>query len=243
MKVAFVCLLPLLLAACTAVRAEPETGANSLRCWGSMREALRDGRTEARIDAGTLAQPGVFAIGAAAGLDGEITIADGQVFVSRVRNGELETANAGAAAVLIAAEVPEWTELAVTAEVDPSQFDEYLAARAAEVGLDAARPFPFVIDGGLRDLQVHVIAGECPIRARMLGVTMTCPPYERRFATTRGRLVGIHARDAAGRLTHHDTATHTHVILDHGAPFTGHVETVGLAAGSVLRLPAHRVWQ
>lgn len=238
MKITSSGILIFALVSCAAAPGDRGSNADALRQWGSLREALRDGLTEARVDVGVVAKPGVFAVGAAADLDGEITIADGQVFVSRVRAGKIETGSAGEATVLIAADVSEWTEVTVSEDVGPSQLDEFLAARAVEVGLDAARPFPFVVEGQLRHLKVHVIAGQCPIRARMLGARMTTPPYEQHFDVVRGRLVGIHARDSVGQLTHHGTATHTHAIL--GAPdaFTGHVESVGLAKGAVLRLPA-----
>jgi hypothetical protein len=52
-----------------------------------------------------------------------------------------------------------------------------------------------------------------------------------------GRLVGSFARDAAGVLTHHGSWVHVHAIVDLDPIFTGHVESTGIAAGAVLRVP------
>jgi acetolactate decarboxylase len=237
---------PLLLAAalcCTACATPEAPRPAALRTWGSLREALRDGQTQGRVTLSSVTAPGVYGVGAMAGLDGEITIVDGEPLVSRVRDGRVRTERsaAGEATLLVTAQVSAWRDVAVTADVDPSQLDEFLAQSAEAAGLDPDAPFPFVIDGELRHLRLHVIAGECPIRARMLGAEPKSPPFARHFDRVRGKLVGIHARNASGVLTHHGSAVHLHAVVGHHEltghdEFTGHVESVGIAAGAVLRL-------
>jgi len=230
-------ILLLLLAACSAA------GPGPVRHWGTLREALSEGRTAGRVDAAPRARPGVFGIGAAAALDGEITIFDGVLFVSRVRAGRVETSHPATApaAVLITSQVPAWHEVRLTKDLDPPAFATFVAAQAFAVGIDTRRPFPFAVTGRLRRLKLHVLAGECPLHARHLGVTPTSPPFEQQFEEVSGRLVGIHAVDAGGVLMHHGTSVHVHAIVDSAVPYTGHVEAVGLAAGAVLLLPKVRV--
>jgi alpha-acetolactate decarboxylase len=229
-----------LAAACAA----PGTGGESLgeiRCWGTLREALRDGRTQARVDVASVAGKGVYAVGALAGLEGEVTVLDGEIWVSKGKirpPATTRSATASApATVLFAAEVPHWQDVEVEENVDPSVFEEFLEQAAARVGLDPGEPFAFVVEGPLTYLRMHVIAGECPMRARMLNKEISSPPYEKRVDRVEGRLVGIFATNAAGKLTHQGAKTHTHVLLSEGDGITGHVESVGIAAGSVLRLP------
>jgi hypothetical protein len=86
---------------------------------------------------------------------------------------------------------------------------------------------------------MHVIGGECPIRARMSGAEPTRPAYERHLASPfTARLVGIYAPDSAGVVCHRGSQSHSHVVLEEedGGELTGHVEAVRIAAGALLSL-------
>jgi len=232
----------LLLTAACATSSAPTASAGTVQSWGTLREALRDGQTGARVDVSSVLGPGMVGVGALADLDGEVTIVDGRLLVSRVRDGRVESTSSGEvqATILAASYVSEWQAVMVNQDVAPSELDRFVAAQAEMAGLDTGEPFPFVIKGELQDLRVHVLAGECPIRARMLGAEMKSKPYESHFARIDGLVVGIYARDSGGELTHHGDDTHVHAIVSSEVEFTGHVETVGVAAGAVLRLPATR---
>ena len=65
-------------------------------------------------------------------------------------------------------------------------------------------------------------------------------PFEKTYEVLHGTLVGVFAKDSVGNLTHPDMLTHTHVVYsdpETQAQVTGHIERVGLSAGSVVRLP------
>ena len=234
--------LALVLFSCQAAGPEHRSAwSGELEQWGTLRAALRDGQVEARVRVADVAREGVWAVGALEGLRGEITIADGEVWISE---GGAERAvttrgrdSEASATVLFAAEVAEWHELTLEADVDPSVLDAFLAEQAAAVGIDVSAPFPFVVDGGLEHVRLHVIGGECPIRARMLGRAATFPPYELDLAAAPGRLVGIYAPDSGGVVCHAGSRSHAHALLEADGGLTGHVETVGLRSGSILRLP------
>lgn len=237
----------LLAAACASTESSTESltgdGAawrGSIDHWGTLREALRDGRDEGRVAVASVASENVYALGALEGLEGEVTIVDGNVWISRgspERTVTVREASSEQATVMAAASVGAWEELAVEEDVDPSVLDAYVARRAREVGLDTSRPFPFVVEGGLVHLQAHVIGGECPMRARMLGKTMTKPPFSMHADAVDGKLVGIYAEDAAGTLTHMGASSHVHAVLEGDETLTCHVETVGLTTGAKLFLP------
>ena len=233
-------LLALVLAGCTG--SEPVSARGGVRTWGTLREALRDGHTQARVDVADIAKPGLVAVGAVADLDGEISIIDGICYVSRVRDGKIRTDRSSQvqATILFAADVRGWKAVAITRAVAPAEFEAFVTKCAEDAGIDTAEPFPFLVEGELLTMKMHVLAGECPIRARMQGVSMTSPPAHREFERVRGRLVGIHASGGGGVITHHGSVTHVHAVLTGDEVITGHCETVGIAAGAVLRLPA--VW-
>lgn len=223
----------LLLTSCAAPSAE-------VRSWGTMREALRDGHSEARVDAAQVTNATTVGVGAAAGLAGEITIVDGRVVHTIVDGG---TARDGAtdavpATLLAVADVGSWREVAIDRAMDMATLEQWILDEAGRGGIDTEKPFAFEVRGPLRDVRLHVINGQCPVRARMMGRELTKPPFERELREVEGTLVGIFAVDAAGALTHHDSSMHVHVVLDGvDGEWTGHCETVGVGEGAVLRLP------
>lgn len=237
MKLAITTIILCTLASCTTT--EPQPTSTAVHTWGTIREALRDGKTEARVDLADAVTPTMVAVGAVAGLDGEISIIDGTCYVSRSRGGTLETLRSPdlSATILFAAEVPEWQTLDITEKVDSTQIATFVASSAQSIGIDTREAFPFVIEGDLLRLQVHVLAGECPIRAQMLGEEMTSPPFRKRLDRVHGKLIGIHASQGGGVITHHGSPTHVHALITGKNSFTGHVDTVSIAAGAVLRLP------
>jgi acetolactate decarboxylase len=216
--------------------------------YGEMREVLGRGHHEGRIRLGDLTERlHCYAVGALAGLEGEVTVFDGETVATRVDEAGRPTANSSnpkeeKAAMLVAAYVARWDDHRIAEEVSPEALEPFLRSAAEKAGLDVSKPFPFVIEGDLVALEMHVINGACPMRAKRLGQELPPAqrPYHRRLAKTAGRLIGIYAEGAAHRLTHHGTETHVHVLLEDeaGETHTGHVEQVGIGAGAVLRLPS-----
>jgi len=213
-----------------------------LRQWGTLREALRDGRVEGRVALASVAERGTWGVGALEDLAGEVTFVDGEAWVSRGDAGAYRTTRGEPgderATVLFVADVGAWQVVPVEEAVDPSVLGAWVAERAAEVGLDVGRPFPFVYEGPLTAPRAHVIAGACPLRARMLGGEPEPAPFVFEAPSAEGQLVGIHARDSHGVVCHAGSSVHVHANLEgeHG-PLTAHVEWVGLAPGGVLKLP------
>ncbi len=237
--------LALLLSACQATGSDHSYGTSpwqgKFEQWGTLQEALRDGQVEGRVRVGDAAHEGIFAVGALEGLRGEVTIVNGEIWISEGAAEQAATTRGFVsdeqATVLFAAEVEHWQDFPVAGDVDPSVFDAFLAEQAKLAGIDATHPFPFIVEGKLRHLKLHVIAGQCPMRSRMLNEDPKFPPYEWQAEATDGRLVGIYATDSGGVVCHAGSDTHVHAIIENDMELTGHVESVGLAAGSTLRLP------
>lgn len=234
----------LLFCSCQATDHDPERMAawpGELEQWGTLREALRDGQVQGRVRIGDAARAGLYGVGALEGLRGEVTIFDGEIWISEGSAEKAVTTRAMVsdeqATVLFAAEVAEWQKFPVEVDVDPSVFDAFLAEQAQLAGIDSAQPFPFVIEGGFEHLKLHVVAGQCPIRARMMAEDPKFPPFEMHAEEIAGRLVGIYSPGSGGVVCHVGSDTHVHALLEGQNALTGHVESVGLAAGAVLRLP------
>jgi len=212
---------------------------------GTMKEVLRDGRTEPRFDLEEIeAGSGVVAVGAMADLQGEVTILDGVAVISRVRAGALESSGAGPgdrATLLILARVEEWVGVVLDGEgpLEGAALEDAIERSAGEAGSNLANPFPFVIEGVMREADWHVINGACPMATPAGAMGDRSPWREHGGAGSAGRLVGFFARDSEGVMTHHGSRVHMHVLFRRAdGVVTGHVDQVAVEAGATLRLPA-----
>jgi len=211
------CLLPVLLATGCAA---PDT---SPQIYGAMREVLREGRDQGRVEVAAVTHSDSVGVGALAGLAGEVTILDGRAMVSRRVGDEIAVRDAlpgEQAALLVTARVPAWRELPLPDLEDYDALEACVRDALLEAGLDPRAPTPLRITGRAERLQLHVIAGACPIAT-------PDGPAPRRLDRPPDdvTLVGFYAEDAAGRLTHHTHSSHLHA---HAGAVTGHLDEVQL---------------
>ncbi len=232
-------LVPLLVLA-GACQTPPR--ASEVRVHGALATVVRQGDLRGVVAvANAVRGPATVGLGAAAELDGEITIVDGKTWWTRVVEGALRTDEPVglSAALLVTSEVDRWQEVVLREAVPFAGLDAAVAAAAGSLGLDLERPFAFRVDGPVRGLHWHVVDG-----ARLPPGPSSHEAHQ--AASVRGEiasgdavLVGFHSRHHHGMFTHHSTDTHVHVVL---APqgITAHVDGVDLPAGTVLWLPAAR---
>jgi len=215
---------------------------------GTMHEAIGEQQYQGRVIlSDLLKQPHFYGVGAVENLTGEVTILDGVPTVTRV-NAEGVPSPVDAAlgetkaTLLVGAYVPQWTEHALVNAVLPTGLDQFVSETATKAGLDVSKPFMFAIDGVFSNARLHVINGACPMHARLKKIELEKDkkPFETDLAEVRGTILGVFAKDAVGIITHPATSTHMHLqftAAKSGATVTGHLEQIGLSAGSVLYLP------
>ncbi len=226
--------LSLLFSACSA-----PSWNGQIEAWGSMREVMMGGKTQARVsvvDAGRMS--GTVGIGALEGLQGEIAIVDGVPWIARVDGDHLECTrgarNGDQATLLAISHVNRWKTLAIDRDLSPAELDAFLASTQRDLGL-GQRPWPFIIQGELADVQAHVLRGQCPYAG---AVDAEHEPIRRTFSEVRARLVGFYAPNSVGELVHHGQSTHMHVIVEEPEVFVGHVDSVSVRGGAWLLVPA-----
>jgi|GEM_PF-375108 len=218
------------------------TAAVEVRTWGSLREVMHGGGQEAVVAVSEVARPHVWGVGALAGLRGEVTLVDGQVWLSRGdgRGGVRVERSAGGAApavgaaLLTVATVERWQRVALTRDVEDGALDAEVERLARDAGLDVERPFPLVVEGELQSVHWHVLD---PSRPPAGGAHGHAGAVSGVLPQVRGRLVGFFSRHHAGVFTHHDRATHLHLVTGDGAVM-GHADRAGWRAGASLLLPA-----
>lgn len=219
--------------------------------YGIMREVIGQGKHQGRVSLAELvAKPHFFGIGALEGLQGEITIIDSQPTVTEVVDSthprpanQLEDKKQ--ATLLIGGYIEEWREIAIEKDLTDRELDAFIQTEIERTGGDIQQPQLFRIAGSFYDIHLHVINGACPVHARLRNIEIDAAqqPFEAILRHVDGEVVGIFAKDAAGKLTHPATMTHKHLVyVEPGteARLNGHVEWLGVRSGAKLMLPKRR---
>ncbi|HEX6811325.1 MAG TPA: acetolactate decarboxylase [Planctomycetota bacterium] len=238
-------MLPCLLAACAA-GSDPKPAAHrtswdgQVKAWGALRAMFHEGQTGPTVSLATLLpDPDLFAVGALAGLAGEVTVLEGRVYLSypagETARTETPARTDAAATLLVASRVPAWRPVTTREAIRFEQLDDAIAALATSAGIPGER-FPFLVEGDVEDLQWHVIDG-----TRLpAGTTSHQDHLEAAVKGKRDRgpatLVGFYSEKDQGVFTHMGSRTHIHCVVQ-GPVATGHVDHVVIPAGSIVKFP------
>ena len=244
-------LAPALLAACAsdppadqaslrrleADRTAVEVGAG-VRYWGELRPVLREGLTEARVGLDAVVGPDTVAVGLLEGLSAEVTVIGGVVHLAEVIDATApdgvrtpRATVADRATLLVAADVPQWAAIDLGPLTSLDDLEQRLRTAATDQGLPPG-PFPFRVEGRATTVDLHVLDHSCPL-ANPDGPA----PWRHTATDTPVVLVGFHAPDSAGVLTHHDRTSHTHAYLPN-TKLSGHLDAIRFNNGARLFLPA-----
>jgi cytochrome c peroxidase len=216
--------------------------------YGSMHETIGMQNHQGRVILGELiGRPNFYGVGALEKLQGEITIIDSKPIVTSViADGVLASRSDEAsklhATLLVGGEVAKWTSVTIPSELSGEALESFILLNAERLGIQTDRPFPFLIDGAFSKVRLHVIHGACPVHARTRNkpIPQGHQHFEHEFAKLDGQLLGIFARNAAGKLTHPGTSMHAHMVYSDktAQQVTGHLEAFSVDASNTLRLPA-----
>lgn len=184
-----------------------------------------------------LAKPHAYAIGALAGLRGEITVIDGTAWLSYAGKDRTEktTTSDEQAALLVVAHVPRWRRIRINRTVPIEDLEAFVAAQARKAGL-GKKPFPFVIEGTFDALLWHVIDGtKLPAKSRSHEEHMQAA-VQRTLDAGRATLVGFYSSEHQGVFTHQGENIHVHVVVP-AENSSGHLDSATIRKGSTLLLP------
>jgi alpha-acetolactate decarboxylase len=213
----------------------------SIRTYGSI-PALMEGDTGAKVSLSVLPSgPGVIGIGSLSELRGEIAIVRGAKWLSyslpdRRVTVENPSSSDQSAAFLVLADVARWQAQRFDEAVPFDRLATELERRATQAGLDASRPFPLLIEGTFSAVELNVVNGgalgaEKPTAERLRETAVTS-----QVPRAKGTVVGIFAANGGERFVHPGQRLHLHVVLP-DARQAGHLDSVRIEAGSLLRLP------
>jgi acetolactate decarboxylase len=209
----------------------------ALRFVGSQREAMMMGKRASLLDLRTLkGRPHLYGIGPLEWLSGEITIADGRSWLTRVnpdRSLQVTESYEAGTPFFVWAEVPAWDSLPIPAGVGGlPQLEAFIAEAGRRNGLTQA--FPFLITGSAETVEFHVGNATPDTPAGMEAALHTAVSFTlRRQPAT---YVGFWSSQHRGIFTHADQDTHVHLLTPDNK-ISGHVDALVAGAGMQLRLP------
>ncbi len=214
--------------------------------YGSMHAAIGRQQHQGRVSLNNFTNSKDYiGIGAIEKLEGEVTIINGDVIATIVNeSGEavpLETQKKTQATMLIATKVKSWKEIKVDKDMSKQDFEIWLSEKVENETPQSKKSLMFKVKGDFINLHTHVINGACPVHAHLNKIPLPPhkKPYKKFLNRQKGLMVGIFAPNSTGRLTHPGTNIHTHIVFKNlnGKNITGHIESSGIAKGSILYLP------
>ena len=231
MHYVMICLGMGLLATCgspVSVEADSDSADTyaDLRIAGAMRNVMWRGELDGIVALDSLQQPGTYAVGPLAGLRGEILLADGVPWVSRVAPDSSVTVTKmpeATAPFLVYARVREWRTVDLPSTVVDLPTLEHFVNEQTRT---AKRPFCFRLVGTVDAARTHVqnltpgsrVRSPPEAHAGQVKYALEDQPAE---------IVGFFSTEHAGVFTHHDTYLHLHLLTD-DRTHLGHVDALTL---------------
>ena len=229
-----------ILFACAGTRHAPAPE-GEVQVDGTLRGMIHEGKTGPVVKLeGLLPDPALYAVGALAGMAGEVTIVAGKPYLSYGQGSDarVETSEttAAAAALLVRARVPSWKTVTTTQTIGFDKLDEEIGKLAASAGLDLGTRIPFVIEGRVRTLEWHVLNGPPAAGAEADHDAHLKNAVQLRLPSTSATLVGFYSEKDEGVFTHMGSKTHIHCVVG-DPPSAGHVDHVIVLPGATVKFP------
>jgi len=230
------------VAACVCVAGLALAAPATIRSFGSLRAMYHEGRTEQTVGlADLLPDPSLYAVGALAGLAGEVTVVGGETYLSypvgtTETRTESTTKPTVGASLLVTAQVPTWRTVKTERPIPFDELDQAIATLATAAGIPKGEKFPFLVEGQVEALEWHVIDGK-RLAPGAAGHQAHLEASVRASAErTRATLVGFYSESDEGVFTHRGSRTHVHCVVEEPLS-SGHVDHVAIPAGTTIRLP------
>lgn len=217
-------------------------GPFQIESFGSAREMMhrQDHAVKVRLK-DVLSKDNVYAIGAVTGLKGEISVVNGKALVSiGTRTGQEPLVGSPSdvgATLLVSAVVTSWLEIDIEKDLDGKELRQFILDTAKEHGLSTDQPFPYMIDGKLRNYSMHTLAGVNPKFGGHGSGQQMAEQFDQSGEMISGKVLGFYsAHSLSGVISHPGEFFHDHFV-GKGDEFTSHLESFEIARGSHLLIP------
>lgn len=227
---------------------------------GAQKNFFKTGKADAVMSLTTLSgRKSLFAVGAVEGLDGEITIFDSKPCITKVRGSDFTVDNSlnHNAAFLVWTYQSSWQEIAIPASVKSYvDLQQFIKAEASGAGIDAGKPFIFLISGTVDEIKWHINVD----RTEGKPITKELFARSKELYTIRNEavdIIGFYSELHHGQFISEyapgikpeikpeinpasgiKNAIHIHLISK-DSKASGHVDDISAGKDMVLRLPKH----
>jgi hypothetical protein len=213
----------------------------SIRTYGSFKKIIVSKTPEGVVDLDeALAGTHVYAVGEIEDAEGEITDYDGQVWLNYGDNG-IDTSThkipEGAQAMqLITAQVEKWREVVIPKDMPDSDLYFFVLEQARKYGINLKQPFPFLVDGTVKDVVWHVLGGaEVEQNGKHKNLSFTkLVEYKDEAAV----ILVAFCSELRGEFIRPGESWHMHVIFKNEKT-TGHIDAFIVEKGARLMLPVN----
>lgn len=204
---------------------------------GALR-TMMSGDISKTIDLDTLSQKKhLYALGAFEGLQGEVQIFDRVSQSSRVKDSMVVIENSieGSASLLVYSQVEKWVENSSFFFASKTDLDSLLMNEAKKVGLDTEKPFPFILEGKVSELQWHVIKWN-PKDSVHTHKKHQESGLNGVVKNENVRILGFYSNKHKAIFTHHSSNVHMH-FTSKDQSLAGHVDGLKIKDSIILNLP------
>lgn len=180
----------------------------------------------------------LYALGALKDLKGEILILNSKPKIATYKNNQrfIDQSFKHEAALFVYAHVEKWQEIEVPESIQTYEdLEEYIENIATEKGLDTEAPFPFLLEGQMKQIDWHVINWPEGDQEHS---------HEKHIASgdhgtienTEVELLGFYSKHHHAIFTHHTTNMHLHFITKDQS-LSGHADKLIPGSKILLKLP------
>lgn len=222
--------------------AGPKRASVAVQTYGELRAMMHEQKTGPVVNLASVLTPTAYGLGALSELRGEVTILGGTAWLAYPGEGDetrvvSTTSSNETAALLVAANVPSWKSLTVPSDIDGTALDQQIEALASALGIDVEQPFPVLVEGELMNLHWHVVDGRRAVPGPSSHEQHMQMAAKGEAPSANATLLGFFSKHHQGIFTHYGQNTHFHFV-DERKRLTGHVDTVGIRAGAILKVPS-----
>lgn len=202
---------------------------------GAMSNVMQKGQLYGTISLDTIQQPNLYGLGPVEYLAGEITIADGKAYTSRVVSStamEVEETYNLKAPFFVYSRVDDWKEYTLPDSVTDI---ETLERHLDNICRNAKRPFAFKLEGVVPSAKIHIVnlpPGTKVNKPADAQKGKTYYPVKNMHAD----IIGFFSTKHQTVFTHHDRYIHMH-LLSKDRKTMGHIDELLLNNGLKLYLP------
>jgi alpha-acetolactate decarboxylase len=210
-----------------------------VKAYGNFSTMISTGDARAHVSLQSLQnQNNLYGLGALEDLQGEVIIINGNILITpgTSNDGHIVKSSANIHATLLATSiVKSWTPIKIPSNTSQTALEVFILKKSSESGIPKDAPFPFMLEGQIKDLAWHVIDGfnfaSKPDHRYY--------PAKKQFTNShiKGMLLGFYSgKQLEGIISHPKERFHIHFI-DSTLTHAGHVETFGIGSNATLFLP------